>query len=117
MLEPEIVKEPVIVVSVFISKPLSGDIEALTLPLTILFKLSPVTPLAGIFVNWLPSPINEPVNEPVVYEDVNVLNVTSSNLPVPIGCPLRLMEPVIFTEPVNSWVSSNVSPNFVDPDS
>jgi len=48
---PLICNEPLIVVSVFISKPLSGDIEALTLPLTILFKLSPVTPLAGIFVN------------------------------------------------------------------
>ena len=50
----------------FISKPLSGDIDALTEPEIILFKLSPVTPLAGILYKPIPSPMNEPVNAPVV---------------------------------------------------
>jgi hypothetical protein len=36
---------------VFISKPLFGEMDALTEPEIILFKLSPVTPLAGILYN------------------------------------------------------------------
>ena len=46
-----------------------------------------------------------------------MLNVVSSNLPVPTIEPLRYSEPVIFTLPVNSCKSSSVSPNLVEPDS
>jgi len=60
------VKVPSIKTSVFISKPLSGDIDALTLPLVILFNCNPVTPLAGMLYKPEPSPINEPVKDPVV---------------------------------------------------
>ena len=44
------------------------------------------------------------------------LNAVSSNLPVPTTVPLRNNEPVMFTLPVNSCKSSNVSPNLVEPD-
>ena len=44
------------------------------------------------------------------------LNADSSNLPVPTVTPFNINEPVILTEPVNVWVSSNVSPNLVEPD-
>ncbi len=64
--------------SVLTSKPLSGEIDALTLPLVILLRLSPVTPLAGILYKLPPSPINEPVKEPVVYEEVNELKLEVS---------------------------------------
>jgi len=40
----------------------SDRIEALTLPLTILFNCNPVTPDAGILYKPAPSPMNDPVN-------------------------------------------------------
>jgi len=54
---------------VLTSKPLSGDIEALTLPLVILFNSKPVTPLAGILYKPEPSPINELDTEPVTFNE------------------------------------------------
>ena len=75
----EIVKSPYIVVSVFTSNPPLGDIDALTLPLTILFNSNPVTPLAGILYKPVPSPLNEPVKIEPLTSPVNdiepVLNV------------------------------------------
>ena len=50
----------------FITKPLFGDMDAVTLPLAICDKFNPVIPLEGILYNPLPSPLNEPVNAPVV---------------------------------------------------
>ena len=46
--------------------------------------------------------MNEPVNEPVV-------------VPPPTSCPFNKNEPVIFTEPVNVWVSSKVLPKLDEP--
>jgi hypothetical protein len=48
-------------VSVFTTKPFVGDIDADALPLDIIDKLRPVTPLAGILYNLDPSPINKPL--------------------------------------------------------
>jgi hypothetical protein len=53
--------------------PLFGDIEAETLPDVIWDKFNPTIPDAGISYNPEPSPINEPVNDPVLYELVKVL--------------------------------------------
>jgi hypothetical protein len=58
------------VASVLTSNPLFGDIDALTLPEMILLRFNPVTPLAGMSYKPEPSPMNDPVNEPVVYDDV-----------------------------------------------
>jgi hypothetical protein len=69
-IDPVIVNAPVISVFVLTLKPLSLEIDAVALPSAIRVKLSPVTPLAGILYKPLPSPINEPVKEPVVYEPV-----------------------------------------------
>ena len=63
------------VASVLTSKPLFGDIDALTLPDIILLRFNPVTPLAGILYKPLPSPINDPLNDPVLYDAVNVLKL------------------------------------------
>jgi hypothetical protein len=71
VIEPEIVNAPVISVFVLTLKPSALEIDAVTLPSAIRVKLSPVTPLAGILYKPLPFPINEPVKDPVVYEDVN----------------------------------------------
>jgi hypothetical protein len=71
VIEPEIVNAPVISVFVLTFKPSALEIDAVTLPSAIRVKLSPVTPLAGILYKPLPFPINEPVKDPVVYEDVN----------------------------------------------
>jgi hypothetical protein len=60
------------VASVLTSNPLFGEIEALTLPDIILLRFKPVTPLAGILYKLDPSPLNDPVNEPVVYDDVKL---------------------------------------------
>jgi hypothetical protein len=68
VIEPDIVKAPVISVLLLTLKPFALETEAVTLPSAILVKLSPVTPLAGIFIRLLPSPPNDPVNDPVVYE-------------------------------------------------
>mgnify|MGYP006278227245 CR=1 FL=1 len=59
-------KEPVISESLLTLKPSTSDIDAVAAPSVICDKFSPVTPLAGILYNWLPSPINEPVNEPLL---------------------------------------------------
>ena len=48
--------------SPFTLKVPSDNTEALTAPFTILFNSKPVTPLAGMLYNPIPSPINEPVN-------------------------------------------------------
>jgi hypothetical protein len=66
VIEPEMVKAPVISVFVLTLKPSTLEIEAVTLPSAIRVKLSPVTPLAGILVRLLPSPPNDPVKDPVV---------------------------------------------------
>ena len=42
------------------SRPISSEL----LPLDILSKLKPVTPLAGTLVKLLPSPVKDPVKEP-----------------------------------------------------
>ena len=87
------------------------------LPSEILSNCNPVTPVAGIPYKPPPSPLKLPVNEPVVYDDVNELNVVSSNLPVPIGLPFNDIEPVITMLPVNSCISSMELPNMDEPDS
>jgi hypothetical protein len=68
VIDPDIVKAPVISVLLLTLKPSVFETEAVTLPSAIRVKLSPVTPLAGIFIRLLPSPPNDPVNDPVVYE-------------------------------------------------
>ena len=90
-----------------ILNPLFGDIDAVALPLAIWNKLKPVIPLDGILYNWLPSPLNDPVNEPVLYDDVNVLKSllilplavsSESNLPfcvLLIEATLELKEPIL----------------------
>ena len=55
-----------IAVSVLIWNPVSGAIEADTEPLTIWYRLNPVTPLAGTLYKPVPSPINEPVKKDAV---------------------------------------------------
>jgi hypothetical protein len=57
---------PVISVFELIFKPFAEEMDAVALPSAIRVKLRPVTPLEGMFVRLLPSPPNEPVNEPVV---------------------------------------------------
>jgi len=51
---------PEAVMLVFTSNPLSGAIDAVTLPLAILDKFNPVITDAGILVNPDPSPLNPP---------------------------------------------------------
>ena len=58
--------EPETVMLVLTVSPWLGEIDALTLPETILLRFNPVTPLAGILYKPDPSPIKEPVNAPVV---------------------------------------------------
>ena len=74
-IEPVILTEPVNVASVLTSNPLFGDNEALTLPDIILLRFKPVTPLAGILYRFVPSPLKDPVKDPVVYDDVNWLKL------------------------------------------
>jgi hypothetical protein len=71
VIEPEMVKAPVISVLLLTLKPSVFETDAVTLPSAIRVKLRPVTPLAGILIKFVPSPPNEPVKEPVVYEPVN----------------------------------------------
>ena len=66
VIEPEIVNAPVISVFVLTLKPLALEMDAVALPSAIRVKLSPVTPLAGILYKPLPSPLNVPLNDPVV---------------------------------------------------
>ena len=63
--EPETLSEPVIWVSVLICNPLSGEIDAVALPLAILDKFNPVIPDAGILVKPDPSPWKLPLNDPL----------------------------------------------------
>ena len=49
------------------------------------------------------------------FEPVYILNVNSSNLPVPIACPFNVIEPVIATEPVNWCTSLPSLPNMDEP--
>jgi hypothetical protein len=74
-IEPVILTDPVNVASVLTSNPLFGDIEALTLPEMILLRFNPVTPLAGMLYKLDPSPLNDPLNEPVLYDEVNELKL------------------------------------------
>ena len=66
--EPEITVDPVIVVLVFTTKPPFGEIEAVTEPENIWDKFNPTTLLEEMLINPEPSPLNEPVNDPVLYE-------------------------------------------------
>ena len=52
---PSTFNAPVIDVGTFICKP-SGEIDAVALPLVIWFNCNPVTPLAGMFIKFEPSP-------------------------------------------------------------
>ena len=47
--------------------------------------------------------------------DVYDWNVVSSNLPVPIATPFKDIDPLIWTDPVNLWVSMKSSPNADEP--
>ena len=67
---PFTLKEPVIDVSELTLNPL-GETDAVTDPVDIWDKFNPVTPLAGIPYNPLPSPTNEPVKtEAVIDPDI-----------------------------------------------
>ena len=59
------VRLPVIIVFVFTSSPLFGDMLADTLPELICDKFNPVIPLAGIPERFAPEPLNEPLKEPL----------------------------------------------------
>ena len=73
----ETTNAPVIDVSVLMLKPPKSDKDAVNAPLAILDKFNPVTPVAGIFVKLLPSPLNEPVkNEADTFVDTRLLIVT-----------------------------------------
>jgi hypothetical protein len=65
-IEPVILTDPVNVASVLTSNPLFGDIEALTLPEMILLRFNPVTPLAGMLYKLEPSPLKDPLKDPVL---------------------------------------------------
>ena len=73
--------------------PLSESTEALTLPVAIL-NPSSANADNGILNNPLPSPL---------YKDA-------------VTIPLTIREPVTSTEPVNSCLSTNSSPNMFEPD-
>jgi hypothetical protein len=66
---------PVTSVFVLTLKPFTDVIDAVADPCAILDKFSPTILAAGILVNPLPSPLNDPVKEPVVYEDVKSLKL------------------------------------------
>ena len=89
-------KSPSIVVSVLTLKPFAGDIDALTLPLTILSNSKFVIPDNGMLYNCDASPLNEPVNDPVVYDDVNKLK------------SFLLFNVVIATEPLKSLTDDEI---------
>ena len=57
---------PVISVFELTLKPFVFEMDAVAAPSAIRVKLRPVTPLAGILYKFVPSPLNEPVNDPVV---------------------------------------------------
>ena len=62
----------------------SDAIDALTLPLTILFNSKPVTPEAGMLYNPPPSPVNEPEIVPpavIVPPTFNVLLTPTISTP------------------------------------
>jgi len=126
--EPVTIKKSFIVTPVLTNKPKLGAIDAVTLPLAILGDT-----LAGTFINWEPSPENIPKKEPVA-EPVNepVAFICPKNEPVkfakPVKFPLNEPKPVdavnsfvinlslTSTDPVNSCLSVNSSPNLFEPD-
>ncbi len=69
---PFTVNDPLIIVLVFTLKPLSGDIDADTLPDDIWDRFRPTIPDAGMSNKLAPEPLNEPVipfdtvNDPVI---------------------------------------------------
>ena len=96
--EPELIrtlpltrKLPLISAKVLTTKPLSGDIDAVALPLAIRGAT-----VDGTFNNCEPSPTKEPVNEPLALLTIKIS--------------------LISTEPVNSCLSVSSSPNLLEPD-
>jgi hypothetical protein len=71
-MDPDILTDPVIAVFVLILKPDALN-DAVFAPFVICDKFNPVTPVAGILNNFVPSPTNDPENDPVLYDDENVL--------------------------------------------
>jgi hypothetical protein len=59
------INDPVICVLTFTVNPSLGEIEAVAEPLAIRDKFKPTIPEAGIFFKPAPSPVNDPVKEPV----------------------------------------------------
>jgi hypothetical protein len=68
-MDPDILTDPVIAVFVLILKPDALN-DAVFAPFVICDKFNPVTPVAGILNNFVPSPTNDPENDPVLYDDV-----------------------------------------------
>jgi hypothetical protein len=97
------------------------------LPSAIIDKFNPVIPVDGILYNPLPSPLNEPVNAPVVYDDVNVLKLvrilplsvsSESNLPfcvLSIEATLELKLVIVLVNPlVVVAIDEDTDPILVD---
>ena len=68
-MDPDILTDPVIAVFVLILKPDELN-DAVFAPFVICDKFNPVTPLAGILYKFVASPVNDPENDPVLYDDV-----------------------------------------------
>ena len=68
-------------IEVLTCNPLSGDIDAVADPEPICYKFNPTIPVAGTFVKELPSPINDPLNEPDSCKSVRNC-LLSNNLPI-----------------------------------
>jgi hypothetical protein len=110
---PEATILPVIETFEFTLNPFALT-EAVTAPLAILSNCNPVTPVAGILYKLVPSPLKEPVNEPVLYEEVKefkllVLDCKLSNFELTepelmdddtkesvTSTPFNIKDPVIF---------------------
>ena len=110
---PDTFNEPVIDVVEFTLNPFELT-EAVTAPLAILSNCNPVTPVAGILYKLVPSPLKEPVNEPVLYDEVKefkllVLDCKLSNFELTepelmdddtkesvTSTPFNIKDPVIF---------------------
>ena len=95
--------------------PLSGDTDAVTLPLAI----TVANGAFGKFIKFEPSPKNEPVNEPLnepvasaipIKEPVKLPNIVEPDITYAFNLSLTS------TEPVNCWISINSSPNILLPD-
>lgn len=110
---PEATMLPVIATFEFTLNPFELT-EAVTAPLAILSNCNPVTPVAGILYRLEPSPLKEPVNEPVLYDEVKefrllVLDCKLSNFELTepelmdddtkesvTSTPFNIKDPVIF---------------------